>query len=259
MVVAAVVGMSLHAGAAHGSAPPLRSAQCAPGPPGTFFATTRLGVIDLYLFGARGAHVRFFECIGSRAVELGRRTAPPDDEFTRMAAATTWRCGRLVRRFAATATRPDGSVVRGFHAIRTRSCAQRFDLDVPRRLEPGSLARVRISDRWDVGEVRFSLCIARPGQRAGCRPVVLRRGTRLALRTFRVTARGRWGVEVRARGPEVHVVRLDLLFTPNGYREVIRYRGRDVRVREPDGIHLTIAGAEIAAREVVKAIHATGG
>ncbi len=58
--------------------------------------------------------------------------------------------------------------------------------------------------------------------------------------------------------PDVHVVRLDLLFSPNGYRETIRYRGRTVRVREPDGIHLNIAGAEIAAREVVKALRAAG-
>jgi hypothetical protein len=58
--------------------------------------------------------------------------------------------------------------------------------------------------------------------------------------------------------PDVHVVRLDLVFTPNGYRDVIRYRGRTVRVREPDGIHLNVAGAEIAAREVVAALRAAG-
>jgi len=56
--------------------------------------------------------------------------------------------------------------------------------------------------------------------------------------------------------PEVHVVRMDRLFTPTGYRETIRYGGRDVDVREPDGVHLNVAGAEIAAREVVKALQA---
>jgi len=408
--------VSLCAGVAHGAAPPSRPSSCAPGPIATFFATTRLGVIDLHLFGARGAPVTFFECVGGRAVTLGRRTAPPDAQMTSMSAATTWRCGRLVRRFAATATLADGSTVHSAHAIRTRSCAQRFDLDVPRRLAPGSLARVRVIDRWGVGEVGASLCIARPARRATCRRVVFPRGAPRALRTFRVSARGRWRVEVRVRGhrtravmavgtravtpknapptllatgdstmdplasflsdqlrdtasvvaevrpafsisgsnafqplavaqvarlkprttvvsigaaegwdmqaadgathaccdaawideyarrarqtmltygrrvfwltvvaqkgprrapivaavnaailraaeglPEVHVVRLDLVFSPNGYRESIRYGGRDVRVREPDGIHLNIAGAQIAAREVVKSIRAAGG
>ena len=46
----------------------------------------------------------------------------------------------------------------------------------------------------------------------------------------------------------VRVLRMDLLFTPHGYREVMRYRGRDVRVREADGIHLNVAGTAIAAR-----------
>jgi len=55
----------------------------------------------------------------------------------------------------------------------------------------------------------------------------------------------------------VQVLRMDLLFTPSGYRETIRYDGREVDVREPDGIHLNVAGTEIAAREVVKALRAT--
>ena len=57
--------------------------------------------------------------------------------------------------------------------------------------------------------------------------------------------------------PAAQVVRMDLLFTPNGYRESIRYGGRDVYVREPDGVHLNVAGAEIAARAVVKALQAS--
>ncbi|MEA2191883.1 MAG: hypothetical protein QOI73_2004, partial [Solirubrobacteraceae bacterium] len=52
----------------------------------------------------------------------------------------------------------------------------------------------------------------------------------------------------------VRVLRMDRLFTPNGYREVMRYRGRDVHVREADGIHLNVAGTAIAARAVAQAI-----
>jgi hypothetical protein len=409
LAAGAAVIVSLLPGVAHGAGP----SPCAAGPNTTrFVATTRLGVVDLHLFDAHGAPATFFECVGDRAVELGRRTAPAD-EVTRLWAATAWRCGRLTRRFAGTATLADGTIAHGTHTIRTRSCAQRFDLVVPRRLAPGAHARIRVSDRWHIGGVRASLCIARPGRRPACRQLVFLPGRALALRTFRVAARGRWRVEVRVQGhrtratiavgvragaprkalptllatgdstmdllgnflsdqladeenvvsqvepglaisksnafqpiavkqvarldpattvvsigadegwsmpaadgasheccdaawvdeyvrrvrttmltygrrvfwltivapknplrapivaavntaivraaeglPEVHVVRMDLLFSPDGYRDVIRYRGRDVRVREPDGVHLNIAGAEIAAREVVKALHA---
>ena len=43
------------------------------------------------------------------------------------------------------------------------------------------------------------------------------------------------------------MLRLDVVFTPDGYREIIRYRGRAVAVRDADGIHLNVAGTAIAA------------
>jgi hypothetical protein len=45
----------------------------------------------------------------------------------------------------------------------------------------------------------------------------------------------------------VTVVRIDRMFAPKGYSETIRYRGRDVAVRESDGVHLNVAGTAIAA------------
>jgi hypothetical protein len=50
--------------------------------------------------------------------------------------------------------------------------------------------------------------------------------------------------------PRVSVLRLDQVFTPDGFREVMPYRGRSVRVREADGIHLNIPGTAIAANLV---------
>lgn len=59
--------------------------------------------------------------------------------------------------------------------------------------------------------------------------------------------------------PQARVVRLDQLFTPGGvYRDEMTYRGRRVRVREADGIHLTLAGAEIAAGKVFAMLRSTG-
>jgi hypothetical protein len=47
---------------------------------------------------------------------------------------------------------------------------------------------------------------------------------------------------------------MDQLFSPFGYQDAIRYRGRRVRVREIDAIHLNVAGTAIAAQVVADAI-----
>lgn len=53
-------------------------------------------------------------------------------------------------------------------------------------------------------------------------------------------------------------VRLDALFSPDGrYHATLRRGGRNVRVRAPDGIHLSAAGTEIAAEAVVRALRRT--
>jgi hypothetical protein len=63
-------------------------------------------------------------------------------------------------------------------------------------------------------------------------------------------------LQAAAATPGVRVLRMDQLFSPNGYQDAIRDQGHDVRVREPDGIHLNVAGTRIAAREIVKAMRA---
>ena len=57
----------------------------------------------------------------------------------------------------------------------------------------------------------------------------------------------------------VTVVRLDQVFTPTGYSDVYRYRGRSVRVREFDGIHLNVQGQAIAGELVAKLIRRSHG
>jgi len=43
--------------------------------------------------------------------------------------------------------------------------------------------------------------------------------------------------------------------SPGGvYRDVITIRGRRVRVRHSDGVHLTLRGAEVVAAETVAAL-----
>ena len=56
--------------------------------------------------------------------------------------------------------------------------------------------------------------------------------------------------------PSVTVLRMDRLFSANGYQETIRDGGRDIQIREGDGIHLNASGTAIEARETAKAIRA---
>lgn len=66
-------------------------------------------------------------------------------------------------------------------------------------------------------------------------------------------------VERAAQGlTGVKVLRIDRMFAPDGhYQDVIRYQGRDVRVRESDGVHLNVAGTAIAAKADAAAIRTT--
>ena len=387
---------------------------CAPAPVtrGLHASMERLGTIALhYFFGLAGSPITFAECVGERAIPLGERAGT--GEITDFPAATLWRCGRLVRRFAAVQAQPNGSFDRGATSVRTRSCADRFALELPRRVATGREVRIRIVDRWGIAGVRTKLCVARPGGRLRCRAVVFVSAA-TATRRVRASVRGRWRIELRVarervraelavgvrsaapraprevvlatgdstmdglvgvladelgasarvvgdvrlgyaissqgglaaiaedqvarlrprttvvsvganegwpmraaadgvtypccqqqwidelvrrvrdamrvyarRGrvfwltlpaprfpervqtfaaanaailraapgvPAVRVLRMDTLFTPNGFSEFIRYRGRDVRVRAIDGIHLNLAGNEIAARELARAM-----
>ena len=48
----------------------------------------------------------------------------------------------------------------------------------------------------------------------------------------------------------VSVLRMDVLFSPQGLRGTMPYEGKEVDVREPAGTHLKVAGTRIAARVV---------
>ncbi|HVF80014.1 MAG TPA: hypothetical protein VNA28_17105 [Solirubrobacteraceae bacterium] len=55
----------------------------------------------------------------------------------------------------------------------------------------------------------------------------------------------------------VSVVRMDIVFTPEGHREVMDYRGSTLPIFRADGVHLTIAGTAIAAKLVAEAVRAS--
>jgi hypothetical protein len=78
------------------------------------------------------------------------------------------------------------------------------------------------------------------------------RDRRLAVMTAAINLATRYAA---ATVPGAFRVRLDSVFSPGGrYRSTLRLNGRTVRVRSPDGIHLTVAGTEVAAHAVVRAL-----
>jgi len=61
------------------------------------------------------------------------------------------------------------------------------------------------------------------------------------------------------RVSSAQVIRLDEFFTPGGrYRALMRYRGRRIRVREADGIHLSVPGAAIATGMIIRRLKRFG-
>jgi hypothetical protein len=175
------------------------SAQAPPPPAMTSFAAdaSDVGVISLIFWGARGHSVRFYERIGDERRPLGIAKAPPTTTATVLKEATTWDCNRLERHFEARVRLPDGTVATGEYGVRTASCAQRFRLDAPPRVKPGETARVRVVDRWNIGEISPKLCITPPESERACKTLKFARAVALGTRRFRVKRKGRWRVELR--------------------------------------------------------------
>jgi len=60
-------------------------------------------------------------------------------------------------------------------------------------------------------------------------------------------------------GDGVRVIDLVPVFTPGGeFRQTITFRGHTIDARQPDGVHLSIAGASVAASLVVDRLRADG-
>jgi hypothetical protein len=190
--VALLASAAVHANAQRKIPNPCTSG---PGSAALLASTNRLGLIDLHFANAQGAVVTYFECVDGQAKRLGERVLS-DHEMTGMSPATWWRCGRLTRNFAATTTLPGGERVHGTTNVRTRSCAHRFRLDLPRQLAPGRWARVRVVDRWRIGGVRARMCIVSPRGHRACSSLPLITAE-VVTRRFRVTMAGRWHVELR--------------------------------------------------------------
>jgi hypothetical protein len=63
----------------------------------------------------------------------------------------------------------------------------------------------------------------------------------------------------RRAGSGAHVIDMRRVFTPRGhFQQRACYRGRCFSARQPDGVHLSLAGARVAADIIVRRLHADG-
>lgn len=168
---------------------------------------TKPGIVTLTYFGMPGSTVYFDERIGGVVKRIGQLPIAPDAfpiappaALIFFPEATVWRCGRPARHFESTEVRPDGTRAAGAFDVRTGTCARRFALKVPSRVRRGTLARVRVLDRWNIGGIGTRLCITPPHGHAACRSLPFRRAIAVRSRHFRATRSGQWKVELRVRG-----------------------------------------------------------
>jgi len=166
-----------------------------------FFAAyaTQIGVIRMVFDSGEGAPVDFFERIGEHLRPLGRVQAGLGEQ-TILEDATTWSCSRVTRRFVASATLPDGSMLSGASTIHTPSCASRLRLSAPRRVAAGREIAIRVIDRWGNGAITPTLCITPPAQRERCRRLAFPAAVTILTRRVRARTRGIWRIDLRLRG-----------------------------------------------------------
>jgi hypothetical protein len=117
------------------------------------------GYITLRLHAEPGITVALQEEGGAQ------RSLTPTTADTTLKRFATWRCDQRTRTFVA---RQAGSA--DAHAVvHTPSCAHRLVLVAPRRARAGALLRLRLRDRWHLGDLAASVCTEAPGARPRCR------------------------------------------------------------------------------------------
>jgi len=147
------------------------------------------GYVRLQLHAQPGVAVTIDEG-GQRVTQL----VPSADEVT-LRRATEWRCDRQVRSFTATAADGESTTAE----VRTPTCARRLRLTAPRRVPSGAAVRVRVVDRWRLGDVATRFCVEPPGGPTRCRQARIDDGAVAARERFDALRPGGW--RVRAETP----------------------------------------------------------
>lgn len=145
----------------------LRFADAAPAEdaPSLLGVNVAKGHVNLGMLAPPNSAVTFYEVVDGTKVELGEATTlvPKTEGANGIASipAVPWVCGRPVRHFLGEAHTPDGRTIEATNDARTPDCRDRIALIAPSRVEPGSRVAITLKDRWQVGDLRVRLCVAR--------------------------------------------------------------------------------------------------
>jgi lysophospholipase L1-like esterase len=122
-------------------------------------STRETGYIALRMHAAPGVAVLVQEEGGPQ------RSLTPAAADTTLKRFATWRCDQRTRTFVA---RQAGSAD-AHGVVNTPSCAHRLVLAAPRHARARSAVRLRLRDRWHLGDLAATVCTRAPGARARCR------------------------------------------------------------------------------------------
>ncbi|WP_241004449.1 hypothetical protein [Conexibacter sp. SYSU D00693] len=177
---AAAIALAAGAVAATGTAP----AQTPPAEPESLL-TVGVGesYVKLAMFAPTGSLVRFVEEVGGTQEPLGEATAALDVGRGDVSGAYApvpipWRCDRTVRYFKATAFLKDGRTIEATNQGRTPDCRDRISVTTRSRVQPGSRVRIKLKDRWQLGDVKVKVCTHRAGGGRQCSTEVFKAGQR---------------------------------------------------------------------------------
>lgn len=152
------------------------------------------GHVKLAMFAPSGALVRFYEEAGGKQEELGEATAALDAGFgdTKAAYAPVpipWRCDRTIRYFRGVAHLDDGRTLEATNEGRTPDCSDRISISAPSRVQPGRKVKIKLKDRWQLGDVKVRVCAGRKGAKSRCTSERFKPGQR-AISVTRSAGRG---------------------------------------------------------------------
>jgi lysophospholipase L1-like esterase len=182
-----------------GKTPPLVSSAAAttpiqPGSPLRIQLTlARVGYVGAKVSGPLGTNVQLSEQRQrSRRVITVLRLAGGS---TNVPDALTWSCDLRDRQLVAT-TLPPVPPQQAIAIVRTPSCEHRLAAAVDRHARVGAGLTVRLRDRWGVGSLPLTICVAPPGASRECRPWRLDAGRPTRVLSVPATRPGGWNVTV---------------------------------------------------------------
>ena len=154
-----------------------------------------LGYVTAAISGPPGATIQLGEQAATRLKPITTVTLSATGTAT-VPRAVTWLCAPLRRTLVATtvAPAPPASATAG---ITTPSCVRRIAVSVSRRASVGGSLSVVLRDRWRLGGLHVSICIAPPGDRAHCSRWYLRAPHARRTIPFATPRIGGWNITVR--------------------------------------------------------------